>query len=264
MYRLVLALEFSMGSTHVDNNRFPVAIAAVSHPFPSRTRQLSPPAPMVLGGRPPGRVGRRRISHAEHPRLRPGVFAVSGTPTRSIRAHGRTSRTTRASPTTAPAGPRRRHPVRPARANGGALDARRARAQARSAGVAHGRPARGRRPDGSAWDRRSVATASAGRRPQPVHRWARPSRTTGGRPSDARPTADQRTGDPPDSDRRSDRSADRRATGSATRGSGAAGPPTDWADDAGPAASERRAGAGHRPAEPTAPIGATGPGHLDR
>ena len=37
-------------------------MAAESHPFPSRTRPLSPPAPMVLGGRPPGRVGRRRIA----------------------------------------------------------------------------------------------------------------------------------------------------------------------------------------------------------
>ena len=44
-------------------------MAAESHPFPSRTRQLSPPAPMVLGGRPPGRVGRRRISPVkERPR----------------------------------------------------------------------------------------------------------------------------------------------------------------------------------------------------
>ena len=42
-----------------------VAIAVGSHPFPFRTRKLSPPAPMVLGERSPGRVGRRRISHAE-------------------------------------------------------------------------------------------------------------------------------------------------------------------------------------------------------
>jgi hypothetical protein len=41
-------------------DRFPVAMAAGIHPFPSRTRPLSPPAPMVLGGRPPGRVGRCR------------------------------------------------------------------------------------------------------------------------------------------------------------------------------------------------------------
>ncbi len=55
------SLWSSRGVTHVDN-RSPVAIAAGSHPFPFRTRKLSPPAPMVLGGRPPGRVGRRRIS----------------------------------------------------------------------------------------------------------------------------------------------------------------------------------------------------------
>src|SRR5579862_1806988 len=40
--------------------RFPVTIAVGPHPFPSRTRKLRPPAPMVLGGQPPGRVGRRR------------------------------------------------------------------------------------------------------------------------------------------------------------------------------------------------------------
>src|SRR5687768_3578730 len=42
-------------------------MAAGPHPFPSRTRQLSPPAPMVLGGRPPGRVGRRRNKSLEGP-----------------------------------------------------------------------------------------------------------------------------------------------------------------------------------------------------
>jgi hypothetical protein len=31
--------------------RFPVAMAEGKHPFPSRTRPLSPPAPMVLHGR---------------------------------------------------------------------------------------------------------------------------------------------------------------------------------------------------------------------
>src|SRR5918992_6052350 len=54
-----------------------VAIAVGSHPFPFRTRKLSPPAPMVLGGRPPGRVGRRRSSHRQEgpfggPSSRPG------------------------------------------------------------------------------------------------------------------------------------------------------------------------------------------------
>jgi hypothetical protein len=61
----VLALERSglLGSrapSFGESARFPVAMAAGKHPFPFRTRQLSPPAPMVLGGRPPGRVGRRR------------------------------------------------------------------------------------------------------------------------------------------------------------------------------------------------------------
>ena len=45
-----------------------MAIAAESHPFPSRTRKLSPPAPMVLGGIPPGRVGRRRNIRETEPR----------------------------------------------------------------------------------------------------------------------------------------------------------------------------------------------------
>ena len=40
--------------------RFPVTMAAGSHPFPFRTRKLRLPAPMVLGGQLPGRVGRRR------------------------------------------------------------------------------------------------------------------------------------------------------------------------------------------------------------
>ena len=35
-------------------------LAKGPHPFPFRTRQLSPSAPMVLRGRPRGRVGRRR------------------------------------------------------------------------------------------------------------------------------------------------------------------------------------------------------------
>ena len=42
-----------------------VAIAEGSHPFPSRTRKLSPPAPMVLGTGVPGRVGRCRISQTD-------------------------------------------------------------------------------------------------------------------------------------------------------------------------------------------------------
>src|SRR5690606_3836150 len=41
-------------------HRFPVRIAEGKHPFPFRTRPLSPPAPMVLPGQPGGRVGPRR------------------------------------------------------------------------------------------------------------------------------------------------------------------------------------------------------------
>jgi hypothetical protein len=37
-----------------------VAMAEGNHAYPSRTRPLSPPAPMVLGPQGPGRVGRRQ------------------------------------------------------------------------------------------------------------------------------------------------------------------------------------------------------------
>ena len=40
--------------------RGPAAMAAGAHPDPYRTRKLSRPAPMVLQGRPCGRLGRRR------------------------------------------------------------------------------------------------------------------------------------------------------------------------------------------------------------
>jgi hypothetical protein len=39
-----------------------VTIAEGSHPFPSRTRSLSPPAPTILQGQPCGTIGRRRPS----------------------------------------------------------------------------------------------------------------------------------------------------------------------------------------------------------
>jgi hypothetical protein len=40
-----------------------VAIAEGFHTYPSRTRPLSPPAPMVLGPKGPGRVGRRQADN---------------------------------------------------------------------------------------------------------------------------------------------------------------------------------------------------------
>src|SRR5688572_26506197 len=49
--------------------QFSAVIAAGVHLFPFRTEKLSPLAPMVLGGQPPGRVGHRRID------LRPGAVA---------------------------------------------------------------------------------------------------------------------------------------------------------------------------------------------
>ena len=51
-----------------------VMMAEGTHPFPSRTRRLSPPAPMVLGPQGPGRVGRCQASELSHPA---GVFVVS-------------------------------------------------------------------------------------------------------------------------------------------------------------------------------------------
>ena len=44
-----------------------VAMAEGLHLFPFRTEKLSPPAPMVLPGRPGGRVGRRPLNHAKSP-----------------------------------------------------------------------------------------------------------------------------------------------------------------------------------------------------
>src|SRR3712207_5374857 len=53
-------------------------IARGERPVPFRTRKLSPSAPMVLHGRPCGRVGRRRtpIHRKGHP-TRGGLFCVS-------------------------------------------------------------------------------------------------------------------------------------------------------------------------------------------
>src|SRR5688572_31531072 len=56
-----------------------VALAAEIHPFPFRTRKLSPPAPMVLGWIRPGRVGRRRfLTHASLTSVRLAVFLPLG------------------------------------------------------------------------------------------------------------------------------------------------------------------------------------------
>ena len=45
--------------------RNPVTIAGRTHLYPSRTQPLSSPAPMILGGRLPGKVGRCRFSEKQ-------------------------------------------------------------------------------------------------------------------------------------------------------------------------------------------------------
>src|SRR5262245_18806486 len=79
-------------------------MAAGSHPFPFRTRKLSLPAPMVLGGRLPGRVGRRRNNLARTPLLSGGAFVVL-----ALRSPFMAS----------PSGPARRDPGRGGRPAGG-------------------------------------------------------------------------------------------------------------------------------------------------
>ena len=54
-------------SFQIERYIFLVVMAAGIHPFPFRTRKLSLPAPMVLGGRPPGRVGHRQNPSMESP-----------------------------------------------------------------------------------------------------------------------------------------------------------------------------------------------------
>src|SRR5579875_4103955 len=50
-------------------------MAEEKHPFPSRTRPCPPPAPMILGGQPPGRVGRRRSTLTSSPLPHQGAAA---------------------------------------------------------------------------------------------------------------------------------------------------------------------------------------------
>jgi hypothetical protein len=55
-----------------------VILAKGSHPFPSRTRKLSPSAPMVLHAQVCGRVGRRPIKSRKAPVERLGLFVFRG------------------------------------------------------------------------------------------------------------------------------------------------------------------------------------------
>jgi hypothetical protein len=54
-------VQFSSSAGAAVSQDFRWRIARGKHLFPFRTEQLSPSAPMVLGGQPPGRVGRRRF-----------------------------------------------------------------------------------------------------------------------------------------------------------------------------------------------------------
>jgi hypothetical protein len=58
-----LILNVALSSFEGITSKCLVAIAKRSHPFPCRTRKLSSSAPMVVGGCPPVRVGRRRALH---------------------------------------------------------------------------------------------------------------------------------------------------------------------------------------------------------
>src|SRR6187200_2835400 len=74
-------------------SQFPVVIAAGVHLFPFRTEQLSPPAPMVLGGQPPGRVGRRRLLGQRAAEKRPFAFHAARNLSRQSGSSSRSRRT---------------------------------------------------------------------------------------------------------------------------------------------------------------------------
>ncbi len=60
----------SLVSRHSDNPTvFAVVTARGRHPFPFRTRQLRLSAPMILRGQLRGKVGSRRDSFLDQPRL---------------------------------------------------------------------------------------------------------------------------------------------------------------------------------------------------
>ena len=66
------------GAASARSRLISVAIAREIHLFPFRTEPLSPSAPMVLGGKPPGRVGRRRSFHEPRSRLAARLVVVVG------------------------------------------------------------------------------------------------------------------------------------------------------------------------------------------
>jgi hypothetical protein len=52
--------SIACGCRNVQTLRILVTLAERPHPFPSRTRKLSSPAPKILRGQPFGKIGRRQ------------------------------------------------------------------------------------------------------------------------------------------------------------------------------------------------------------
>src|ERR1700760_894431 len=74
LYSFPTVIGWSSGSSSRLGIKFLASIAAGPHPFPSRTRQLSPPAPMIVGPQGPPKVGRRRIISRRARRKHGGLF----------------------------------------------------------------------------------------------------------------------------------------------------------------------------------------------
>jgi hypothetical protein len=87
-------------------NWWPAAIARGIHPFPSRTRPLSPAARMVLPGQPGGRVRRCRPQSMNPPGPDPadrgGSFVPPSHEHPRLRTHGTLGSTRRCAPPTPP------------------------------------------------------------------------------------------------------------------------------------------------------------------
>jgi hypothetical protein len=78
---------FKLHRSGLDDFRW--RIAGGKHLFPFRTEQLSPSAPMVLGGQPPGRVGRRRFTSPPAPAADRGAALAAGAASRMAVRHAR-------------------------------------------------------------------------------------------------------------------------------------------------------------------------------
>ena len=90
--RAVIATARRAAAETIQTQRIPVTLAERPHPFPSRTRKLSSPAPKILRGQPFGKIGRRRDfcvpADAREPVRRPGPSDRPGDLTRTARRSG--------------------------------------------------------------------------------------------------------------------------------------------------------------------------------